>query len=815
MSLKKYHQKRDFAKTPEPEGKVVSTSAHKGLYVIQKHAARRLHYDFRLELNGVLLSWAVPKGPCLDPSVKRLAMHVEDHPLEYGNFEGIIPKGQYGGGTVMLWDKGTWFPEESNPSAAYKKGSLTFVLNGEKLQGRWKLIRINKDDKTWLLFKIKDEYARSLKDYAITEAKPNSVVSQQSLEEIAKNYQNVWQSNSSEKKSKAKKIKLKLPVSPFPEIISPQLATLVNMPPEGEQWLHEVKFDGYRFLAIKQNNKTRLISRNQKDWTPEFDRVVNAVNQLKIKNIILDGEIVILDEHQRSNFQLLQNSIKSQQAARFIYYVFDLLYYDKYNLMELPLHERKDILRQIVPESDGILRYSEHIIGSGPEVLANACELKLEGIVSKQIDRPYFQGRTRSWLKSKCNKRQEFVIAGFTPPQGSRGYFGSLLLGTYDDNHQLIYRGRVGTGFTESSLQKLHQLLLKNKTDKMPFQQPPPESNGVTWVKPKLAAEVEFSEWTNEGYLRHPSFKGLRSDKATKEIKPEIPMDANEFKITNPNKILYPEKKITKQQLIDYYLQVEKWIMPYVADRPLTLVRCPQGYDKECFYQKHINNSTPSHLYGVKINSDEEDYIYIKDKAGLIALPQLGVLEIHPWGSRVEDFEHPDILIFDLDPAPGLAWKKVVAGAFELREHLKNLDLISFVKTTGGKGLHVVVPIMPKYDWSLAKDFTHAVVNLLVAQHPKKYIDQMSKIKRTGKIFIDYLRNQRGATAIAPYSTRARKGAPVSTPLEWDELTNDIRDTAYNIKTLPQRLEKLKKDPWTDFFKIQQSVPGLKGAKGI
>jgi bifunctional non-homologous end joining protein LigD len=850
MSLQKYHAKRNFKETPEPKGKVGAKKKPRLLYIIQKHAASHLHYDFRLELDGVLLSWAVPKGPCLDPKVKRLAMHVEDHPLEYGKFEGIIPKGQYGGGTVMLWDQGNWDADDANPAAAYKKGNLKFTLHGEKLQGKWDLVRINKNDKTWLLIKRQDDAVKAFPKYDITLKEPLSVKTGLDIDGIAAGYKKVWGKHGEEpapkkkkiapvaknkktpgtkKKSAARppKIKLDLKPAPWPGEFKPELATLVNKPPLGDAWLHEIKFDGYRFVCLKKKNQVKLISRNGNDWTSKFPSVVAELQELPVENIILDGEIVVLDKNQRTDFQLLQNAIKNSAGSEFIYYLFDIMYYDQYSLTALPLVERKNILHQLIPSDGPVLRYSDHIIGSGAQLLAKSCELHLEGIISKQADSTYQQKRTTDWLKSKCIKRQEFIICGYTQPQNKRKYFGSLLLGTYDKQGHILYHGNVGTGFDAANLKSIHALLTKHKTTTQPFYTRPKGVSTVTWVKPVLVAEVEFTEWTQENSLRHPSFKGLRSDKSarviTREVEKPVPASNKKtskktvkkiqsvklpYKLTHPDKILYAEGKITKQDVAEYYETVQNWILPYVTNRPLTLVRCPEGYQK-CFYQKHLTDTTSvDGLYGIPIQekNKKDKYIYIKDCTGLLALPQLGVLELHPWGSRINKVEKPDFIIFDLDPAPDLPWKKIVAAAQEIKSHLDEFKLKSFVKTTGGKGLHVVVPIKPEHEWDIVKNFTHVFVDFMVTNNPELYVSKMTKVLRKNKIYLDYLRNQRGATAVAPYSTRARKHAPVSVPLAWDELTNKLEDTFYTIKTLPQRLDELKNDPWQDFFKIKQSL---------
>jgi bifunctional non-homologous end joining protein LigD len=837
MTLAKYKQKRDFTKTPEPKGKVRLKKSKKLLYVIQKHAASHLHYDFRLELNGVLLSWAVPKGPCLDPKVKRLAIHVEDHPVEYGTFEGIIPQDQYGGGTVMLWDQGTWISEDDDAVKAYHKGSMKLTLKGEKLHGLWKLIRINKDDKTWLLIKTDDDYAKTLKKYDVTVEEPNSVLTQQNIDEIAENYNKVWGKKGLEKAKKKKasrkpniktikqvpKLKFNLKPSIIPTVFFPELATLVDKPPVGKKWMHEIKFDGYRIIAIKKNGKTRLMSRNNIDWTCKFQNIAKEINEIPIKNLILDGEVVVLDADKKSDFQALQNAMKDGSTNKFYYYIFDLPYYDKYNLTGLNLLERKNYLQQILIFKTEALLYSDHFFGSGKKIFQKSCELALEGIISKDSTSQYVSKRTTSWLKIKCLKRQEFVIGGFTNPRGTRSHFGSLLIGTYNKRGDLIYNGHVGTGFTESSLQSLYKLLKARKSSTNPFSTKPPRLKEINWVKPNLIAEIEFTEWTKDNSLRHPSFKGLRNDKKSANIIKETPIPVenvltknkaktkmqkkSDFKLTNPNKILYSEDKISKQDLAEYYDTVQKWILPYIINRPLTLVRCPEGY-KKCFYQKHLNEAAPEDLFGIPIKekNGKAEYNYIKDISGLLSLIQLGVLEIHPWGSRIEDVEYPDMLIFDLDPSPEMTWNKIVNAAKLIKKNLEKIKLKSFVKTTGGKGLHVVVPIKPEYDWEEVKNFSKIFVNLLVQMKPDEYISKISKQQRKGKIFIDYLRNQRGATAIAPFSTRARPHAPVSTPLDWNELTNRFEDTYYTIKTLPDRLKKLKKDPWNQFYKTRQSL---------
>lgn len=819
MPLKQYNKKRDFSKTAEPKGKV--SNKDKYLFVVQKHAASHLHYDFRLELNGVLLSWAVPKGPCLDPSVKRLAMHVEDHPVAYGHFEGIIPKGEYGGGTVMLWDIGKWIPEDDDPVKAYKKGHLRFILKGKKLKGAFSLVRM-KDDKAWLLIKGKDKYAKPLSEYDILQAKPKSVLTNKTMDQLSEQYTKVWGKTGAKKrvikkeprKTVKKKFKIDLPTSSMPRNIHPQLATLVDTAPDTADWLHELKFDGYRILAFKQGKNVRLMTRNQNNWTDSFKNVAHAIKNLAAKNIVLDGEMVLLDEDGKSSFQLLQNSTKQHKNPDFIYYIFDIIFYEKYNLKNLPLIERKEILAAIIADdAESALRLSSFIIGSGKEIFKKSCRMGMEGIVSKEIDSVYEEKRTKTWLKVKCVQRQEFVIGGYTRPQGSREGFGSLFLGTYNNKKELVFCGNVGTGFTQASLKTIYKKLQRYRSSTNPFTTRPPGVTTAIWVKPKLVCEVEFIEWTSDGNLRHPSFKGLRADKPAFKIKKEREMSIKNIAagapafLTHPKKVLYPEDGVTKLDLVNYYDTVKKWMLPYITNRPLTLVRCPDTY-KECFYQKHLNKFSPQDVESVSIKekTKTDQYPYITNITGLLSLVQLGVLEFHIWGSDVKKVNYPNMIVFDLDPSPEVAWKKVVAAAKLLKKELAKLKLKSFVKTTGGKGLHVVVPIKPEHDWDDIKNFSHAFVNHIVELFPEEYVSTISKAKRKGKIFVDYLRNQKGATAIAPYSTRARKGAPVSVPLRWEELSNRFEDNYYTIFTLPKRLKKLRQDPWKDFNKTRQSI---------
>jgi bifunctional non-homologous end joining protein LigD len=638
-----------------------------------------------------------------------------------------------------------------------------------------------------------------------------------------------------------------------PAEFSPQLATLASRVPEGDDWLHELKFDGYRAVVFFENGRVRMVSRNGNDWTARFRAVADALETLPIKNAILDGEVVALDENGRSNFQQLQNQMKRGDDESLVEYLFDVPHCEGYDLTQVPLVERKEVLARLIlsanPKNEGAFRYSDHIQGQGESVLANACRGKMEGIIAKRADSAYQQYRTASWLKVKCLKQQEFVIAGYTKPAGSRIGFGALLLGYYDEG-DFYYAGRVGTGFTTQSLRELTAELKQRRIDSSLFKNTlsTSERRGVTWVKPELVAEVEFTEWTSDGRLRHPSFLGLREDKAPTQVVREIekPTSALErassnesangkmkskkssgtklhrsgsrnskngvvvagVPLSNPDRILYPEHGFTKQRLAEYYVRIADWILPHVVDRPLTLVRCPEGYKGECFFQKHLTGSLPDAVRGVMVpvKGKREEYVAVDDIAGVVALVQMGVLEIHPWPAREDQLEKPDRIVFDLDPGEGVEWNAVVGGAKETRDRLESVGLTSYLRTSGGKGLHVVVPLARRNTWEELKQFAKSVADTMTREAPDRYLATMSKAKRRGKVFVDYLRNQRGATAIASFSTRARAGAPVAVPLAWNELSTRIKPDMYNIENLPNRLDKLAADPWEDFFSSRQSI---------
>jgi bifunctional non-homologous end joining protein LigD len=878
--LSEYRRKRDFSKTPEPAGaRAKRAAAPKGLsFVIQKHAASRLHYDFRLELGGVLKSWAIPKGPSLDPREKRLAVHVEDHPLDYGDFEGVIPKGQYGGGTVLLWDHGTWEPLDDDPEAALRKGSLKFALHGEKLHGHWALVRMGgraagDEHENWLLIKEKDDVARPGSGTAVVDDNPLSVASGRDMRTIASHADRVWDSHTGERKSTAaSKAKPKPaarkpakaePIAPpggrkaaLPRAPRPQLATLVDSVPGGEGWVHEIKFDGYRIVARLSQGKTTLLSRNGLDWTRKFPEIAEALARMPVEAAVIDGEIVALAANGHSSFGALQQALSQGETGSLIYYCFDLLYLGDRDLTGLPLVERKAVLQRLLADTPKeLVRYSDHQDARGPEFFQHACSRALEGIVSKQRDAPYMPGRSRSWLKIKCGNRAEFVIIGFSDPGGTRKGFGALLLGYHDRDGALRYAGRVGTGFDHALLVELRKKLdqLERKTKPVASLPKGTPVRDVHWVEPKLVAEIGFTEWTDDGMLRHPTFIGLRGDKPAREVVRETPQSpalagdppepskrdktksANPGKaaasraphaaagpraksngvttiasiaLSKPDKVLYPESAITKLDLARYYEAVADHALPHLANRPLSLLRCPDGHTGECFFQKHESPGMPASIDHVEITEKSGTFktLYIKDLAGLISLVQIGVLEIHPWGSTVKRVEQPDRLTFDLDPDVGLAWKHIIEGALAVKGLLAELGLRSFLKTTGGKGMHVVVPLTPKLPWDEAKEFTKLVTERLVAASPDRYTATLAKKARGGKIFVDYLRNGRGATAVGAFSTRARAGATVSTPIDWAELESGTRSDAFTIRNLPERLAKLRTDPWKDFLTTKQTI---------
>jgi bifunctional non-homologous end joining protein LigD len=881
QQLARYRSMRDFSITSEPGGRsphgeqasLPRRSAGQGglPFVIQKHAASHLHYDFRLGWNGVLKSWASAKGPSYYPGDRRLAVQVEDHPMEYGGFEGIIPQGQYGGGTVMLWDQGTWEPQpgHTNVDADLREGSLKFTLHGTKMKGNWTLVRMggqaaSKKKPNWLLIKEHDSYARTEKEKPITERSPNSVVTKRSLEQIAASEDHIWSSKNTgkgnplrHKNGRGSKSAFSPPLSAYPkeslpDFISPQLASQATQPPSGTGWLNELKLDGYRIQARFDHEKVQLLTRTGLDWTHRMRAIAAELSKLPAQSALMDGEIVVLREDGNTSFADLQAAFEEEVKKPLTYFLFDLLHLNGHNLRDLPLRERKTLLAGVLEKAGPYLRISEHLKSDAATVFAKACALHAEGIVAKRADAPYTSGRTSSWLKLKCIHEQEFVIGGFTlPAKGHAGIHGvgSLLLGYYDESQKLIYAGRTGTGFT----QKTH-VLIRTKLERLrqpddPFSNPPSEARrGAIWVKPILVAQVRFATWTADSLVRQASFQGLREDKPANQVrkddpapKPRItrqnsrskqashsvasPRAAKEastkreqmasqapVRLTHPDKTIDAESKLTKQQLADYYWAIAPHMLPQITGRPISLVRCPEGSTKPCFFQKHTGPTLPEGIETVEVPDKKtgklEPYITLSTPEGLAGLAQMGVLELHAWGSRNADLEHPDRIVFDLDPDTQISWRTLADAAIEVRKRLKNLGLQSFLKSTGGKGLHIVIPIQPEHDWTTIKQFAHVFVLELEKSNPALYLTKMTKSARAGKIYLDYLRNERGATAVAAYSSRARTGAPVALPLRWNELRLGDRPL-FHVANYSDWRRRLASDPWKHLLSVRQKLGRL------
>jgi bifunctional non-homologous end joining protein LigD len=874
--LERYQRMRDFSATAEPRGHprvgAKASPAGKLPFVVQKHAATRLHYDFRLGWNGVLKSWAVTKGPSYYPGDKRLAVEVEDHPWEYRDFEGTIPKGQYGGGTVMVWDQGDWTPL-GDVDQGLRDGHLKFELHGKKLKGAWVLVRMHgragESGKTnWLLIKEKDEFARESGDEAITDEAANSAASGRTMEEIAARNGRVWNSKGGNGKqprksdadknagavaAEARRNALRTERTPdlgraprerFPGFIAPQLALQASSAPRGDDWVHELKLDGYRIqIQIRSGERggrrVRLLTRKGLDWTARMPDIAAAAAKLNVKDAILDGETVALDEHGVSNFADLQAAFQEERQRYITYFAFDLLHLDGHDLRSLPLSKRKQILSQILDDADlnSPLRLSEDLNADGNEVFKKACALGAEGIVSKLASAKYTSGRSGAWLKLKCRLEQEFVIGGFTLPSNGTVGIGALLLGYYEGG-KLRYAGRTGTGFTQATHRLLRAKLDRLARKESSFADVPREMRrNARWVKPDLVAQVEFSTWTRDNLVRQAAFKGLREDKPATEVVRETAVTANgknsglslargnsasrtrlsgkgetamkALAITHPDKVLDAESGMTKRQLAEYYEAVAEHLLPHIADRPLSIVRCPDGNSKPCFFQKHVGLGLPAGIKTVSIRSRKgkqtEDYLTVDSSEGLVGLAQMGVLEIHTWGSRNESLEQPDRIVFDLDPDVAIPWKTLAETAREFKRKLAKVGLVSFLKSTGGKGLHVVVPIRPDHEWPAIKEFAHNLVLDLERDNPNLYVTKMTKATRKNRIYLDYLRNDREATSVAPYSPRARSGAPVAMPLRWSEL-NASKAPAFHVSDFAKWKARLRHDPWDEMLKNKQKL---------
>jgi bifunctional non-homologous end joining protein LigD len=828
--LATYNKKRDFAKTAEPAGKVAPSKGKKLTFMVQKHDASRLHYDLRLELEGTLKSWAVTRGPSLDPADKRLAVRTEDHPMSYATFEGTIPKGQYGGGTVMLWDRGTWIPHPGkDPVKTLAEGHLHFTLEGERMKGEWILIRLKprgrERGENWLLRKIEDEYAGSptgLIDTFLTSVKTGRTMDEIAAGKKAALLKPPASSPRKRGSSAASEPKKKLDSRvrgndvKFPAFKEPQKATLVDSVPAGSAWLHEMKYDGYRCLLALAGGSAKIYTRTGLDWTDKFPEIAEAAAAIQCESALLDGEIVALDDKGNTGFSALQQAI-SEGGRGLTLFLFDALEIDGEKLDKRPNIERKQRLAALLGEGvQPFILYADHIIGKGEQLFDAMCEAGQEGIISKKADAPYRHARTKAWLKVKCTHRQEFVILGWSESDKKGRGFRALLLGL-NEGGKLRYAGKVGTGFSQAVQLELRERLDKLAIDKAPAPVPRPEARGAHWVKPQLVAEIAFAEFTADKVVRHASFLGLRGDKKAKEVVAEMPQQTPEpalddVRISNPDRVIFPESKVTKGELAAYYRAVGDIMAVWTANRPISLVRCPQGRAKKCFFQKHDSGTFGPHVHHVPIREKDghkEDYLYFEDSAGVLACVQMGTIEFHGWGSKVADVEKPDRIVFDLDPDVGLDFELVKKAAKDIKTHLADMGLTTFPMLTGGKGVHVVVPLTPEAEWPQVKDFAQRFALALAEAEPDRFTAALAKAKRTGRIFIDYLRNQRGATAIMPYSARAREGAPVAAPINWEELDEMKSGGRFSVRDAELLLERASSRLLQGWGEASQILPGV------
>jgi bifunctional non-homologous end joining protein LigD len=802
--LAEYNAKRDFARTAEPAGKRDKAGGGNS-FIVQKHAATRLHWDFRLEVNGVLKSWAVTKGPSLDPTVKRLAVRTEDHPLSYATFEGTIPKGEYGGGTVMLWDRGTWAPIAGKSAKDLDEGHLHFTLEGERMKGEWMLIRLKprpgEKRENWLLRKVTDGFAAegdTLVEQALT-----SVATGRAMAEIAAGKDAEAAPDPAPSLKPIARRSTKGKAGKLPAFRKPQLATLVDDVPTGNGWMHEIKFDGYRALIAASGSQVRVYTRTGQDWTDKFAPLAAALAAMGLPPALIDGEIVASDAEGNPDFSTLQAILKrghgSQGAGDALaFHAFDLLELDGEDLTALPNIERKERLEALLGDAPPPVHVADHVIGAGEKLFAAMCGAGQEGIIAKAIDAPYAGRRSRNWVKVKCTRRQEFVIAGFKASSARGRPFASLLLAQHEGD-RLVYKGNVGTGFDTDTMADLAAKMapLTRKTPAVEVERT--AARGVTWLTPKLVAEIAFAEFTAEGRVRHASFVGLRSDKPAKAVKPETPAPApspaDAVPISSRERVIFPDSGETKGDLADYYAAIAPLMLPFLGQRPVSLVRCPQGRARKCFFQKHDSGALGDAVRHVPIREKDggaEDYLYVTDQRGILQCVQMGTIEFHVWGARADAVEQPDRMIFDLDPDEGLDFTDVRQAAIDIRKHLADIGLASFAMLSGGKGVHVVVPLTPGHSWEEHKDFARRFAEALSQAEPERFVATMSKAKRAGKTFIDWLRNQRGSTAVVPYSARSREGAPVAVPVTWEELAKAESAHPYSIDDAPELLERAR-----------------------
>ena len=820
LDIDTYNRKRDFTKTREPRGRKLKGKGDS--FVVQKHDASRLHWDFRLELDGVLKSWAVPKGPSLDPNEKRLAMRTEDHPLDYGSFEGTIPKGEYGGGTVMMWDQGRWIPEPGkDPSKTIDEGHLHFTLEGERMKGEWVMFRLKprpgEKAEPWMLKKVTDAYAEPDNGDALVDDHVTSVTTGRTMAEIAAG-EDVWRSNRGGQKGGRQKKKAGKAPPPFEQ---PQLATLVDEVPTGNSWIHEYKYDGYRLLLAVGDGLATAWTRNGKDWSDKFKTLTKAATGLPA-GCMLDGEAVAIDDSGKPSFQLLQSTLKESKGANLVFYAFDLLFDRGEDIRKLPNIERKQRLAALLEGVSPPIIYGDHVVGRGEALFEEVCKSGGEGIISKKASAPYKAARTRCWLKVKCIQRQEFVIVGWSESDKRIG-FRSLLLAAKDKG-KLTYVGKVGTGFSGKLIAEMMDRMRPLEVEKSPVEVPRVDRKGAHYIEPKLVAEIAFTEFTNEGILRHPSFIALREDKPAAQVVRETPKHlkrsekkaerptAESFgiRISNPERLVYPDEGLTKAHLANYYAAVEPLIMVDAAHRPMTLIRCPQGRSKKCFFQKHDSGSFGEHVKHVPIREkkgETQDYLYFEDIRGLLACVQMGTIEFHGWGSRSDHVEYPDRLVFDLDPDVGLDFAKVKEAAVRLRALLQDLGLKTFPLLSGGKGLHVVAPLDQSADWSAVSSFAERFSRAVAEAEPEMFTANIRKVQRKGRIFLDWLRNQRGSTAVMPFSARAREGAPVAAPVAWEELDRYEGGNHFSIRDVDELLDRAGSKMLAGWGKADQALP--------
>lgn len=853
-NLDDYNSMRDFSATSEPAAVKRSgrkTAAEHALqFCIQKHDASHLHYDFRLELDGALKSWAVPKGPSLDPKVKRLAVHVEDHPLDYATFEGSIPEGHYGAGDVIVWDRGVWIPQE-DPQQAYAKGKLKFELQGEKLGGIWNLVRTHMPGKKeqWFLIKHQDGAARPQDDYDVLVAEPDSVLSERTIVDkpkLAAEQSRPVKKPAAKSRKKATGTLTGAHKAKLPAQLKPELATLVDSAPEG-QWSYEIKFDGYRIMARIDHDQVQLFTRNGHDWTHKLPQQAEALAALGLESAWLDGEMVVANEHGVPDFQALQNAFEAGRSGNILYYLFDLPYLNGVDLREVPVEERRAALATILgAQKNPLLRYSEAFDETPDALLNSACQMQMEGLIGKRLGSPYVSRRSGDWIKLKCKHRQEFVVVGYTDPKGSRSAFGALLLGLHDrDSGELRYAGKVGTGFNEATLKSILAQLKPLQVKQAAVVNPPSgfEAKGVHWLKPKLLAEIAFAEMTKDGSVRHAVFHGLRDDKPAKDITEERakPVKTSETKsaakspakkppkkapaekaetapsqlglangkvrITHPDRVIDAVSGTTKMQLAEYYASVAEWILPQLKDRPVALVRAPDGIAGELFFQKNAERLAIPGISTLDKDVTGQPVMLINNAEALIGAVQMSTVELHTWNATTVDLDKPDRFVLDLDPDPALPWKSMVEATALTLTVLDELGLKAFLKTSGGKGIHLVVPITRKLGWDEVKDFSHAIVSHMAKLLPDRFSAVSGPKNRVGRIFIDYLRNGLGATTICTYSARTREGLPVSVPLFREEVGEIKGGNQWNVHNVHERLTEVGDEPWADMKKPGKASP--------